>query len=316
MNETLQEFVDSRGVAMRVDRQAGVIRGSEGAGPEVAQRPDLSARGLGPGRRALRRREGERQPPQDEPLRAARLPGPHRRDPQRRSRGASEGLFADFHFNPKHALAEQLLWDAEHAPENVGFSHNVEARTSRRGEEVVVEAILRVQSVDLVADPATTRGLFESTGDAEPTRLRRWPRPPSSISGEHRADLVEAILSEPAAELRAASGRSRAAPAGRGHGREEPRWSADCLSESDLPDPDSGDPWAAVDRQPPVRRVALGRAGRGGHAGADRGAGRAGARDRPAKPAATSAGPSAASRTSRARLAARRRRVRASDQVG
>ena len=73
-----------------------------------------------------------------------------------------EGLFADFHFNPKHALAEQLAWDAEHAPENVGFSHNVEARIARRADRVVVEAITRVQSVDLVADPATTRGLFES----------------------------------------------------------------------------------------------------------------------------------------------------------
>ncbi|MGO9597438.1 MAG: hypothetical protein ACLP7Q_05395, partial [Isosphaeraceae bacterium] len=56
--------------------------------------------------------------------------------------------------------------DAEHAAENVGFSHNVEARTSRRGDRVVVEAILRVQSVDLVADPATTRGLFESAATA------------------------------------------------------------------------------------------------------------------------------------------------------
>ena len=54
------------------------------------------------------------------------------------------------------------MWDAEHAPENVGFSHNVEARVGRRGDRVVVEAIIRVQSVDLVADPATTRGLFES----------------------------------------------------------------------------------------------------------------------------------------------------------
>ena len=76
-----------------------------------------------------------------------------------------EGLFGDLHFNPKHGLAAQLTWDAEHAPENVGFSHNVEARTSRQGDEVVVEAILRVQSVDLVADPATTRGLFEQLGE-------------------------------------------------------------------------------------------------------------------------------------------------------
>ncbi|MBQ2851313.1 MAG: hypothetical protein IJE77_12595, partial [Thermoguttaceae bacterium] len=33
------------------------------------------------------------------------------------------GLYGDFHFNPKHPLAEQMLWDAEKAPENFGFSH-------------------------------------------------------------------------------------------------------------------------------------------------------------------------------------------------
>ena len=68
---------------------------------------------------------------------------------------------ADFHYNPKHALAEQLKWDAENASENVGFSHDVMARVSRRGGKAVVEEITRVVSVDLVADPATTRGLFE-----------------------------------------------------------------------------------------------------------------------------------------------------------
>jgi hypothetical protein len=41
------------------------------------------------------------------------------------------------------------------------MSHNVLARTSRVGEETVVEAITKVQSIDLVADPATTSGLYE-----------------------------------------------------------------------------------------------------------------------------------------------------------
>ncbi len=81
---------------------------------------------------------------------------------------AGRGLVRRFLFNPKHALAEQLIWDAEHAPENVGFSHNVEARTVRQGDKIVVEAITRVQSVDLVADPATTRGLFESAAQKVP----------------------------------------------------------------------------------------------------------------------------------------------------
>ena len=74
----------------------------------------------------------------------------------------NEGLFADFHFNPKHLFAEQLLWDAENAPENVGFSHNIEAEVVQESDMQIVQKILTVRSVDLVADPATTQGLFES----------------------------------------------------------------------------------------------------------------------------------------------------------
>ncbi|MCL2119917.1 MAG: hypothetical protein FWH27_15980 [Planctomycetaceae bacterium] len=70
----------------------------------------------------------------------------------------NEGLFADFHFNPKHLYAEQLLWDAE----NVGFSHNIEAEVVQESDIQIVQKILAVRSVDLVADPATTQGLFES----------------------------------------------------------------------------------------------------------------------------------------------------------
>lgn len=78
-------------------------------------------------------------------------------------RAQADGLYADFRFNPEHALAKQLAWDAANAPGSVGFSHNVQGKTKRRGDVAVVEEITRVQSVDLVADPATTRGLFEAT---------------------------------------------------------------------------------------------------------------------------------------------------------
>ena len=81
----------------------------------------------------------------------------------------NEGLYADFWFNPKHAIAEQLLWDAEHAPDNVGFSHNVEAVVKRQNDSVLVEKIVAVRSVDLVADPASTQGLFESVAPATVT---------------------------------------------------------------------------------------------------------------------------------------------------
>ena len=81
------------------------------------------------------------------------------------------------------------------APENVGFSHNVEARTARRGDRLVVEAITRVQSVDLVADPATTRGLFEAQ------TIGRAAMTLADLKRDH-PELVAAIAQEQAAEIR------------------------------------------------------------------------------------------------------------------
>lgn len=170
MHEMLQEFVDSRGLAVRVDRQQGVIRGVKILGLESRNGRSYSPQAL---REAVALYEGAKvnvNHPRGAPQ------GP--RDYQDRigvvrqielREGA--GLFGDFFFNPKHPLAEQLVWDAEHAPENVGFSHNVQARISRQGERQVVEAITKVQSVDLVADPATTRGLFEQTHAPDLTTL-------------------------------------------------------------------------------------------------------------------------------------------------
>ena len=76
------------------------------------------------------------------------------------------GNRGDFHFNPKHAYADQFIWEVENNPSNVGFSHNAMVDGGRKGQTLVVESIQRVLSVDLVADPATTDGVFEST-DAE-----------------------------------------------------------------------------------------------------------------------------------------------------
>lgn len=72
------------------------------------------------------------------------------------------GIYGDVSINPKHALAEQFLDDAEHAPENVALSHNILGRITYRGDIAVVEKITRVISVDVVGDPGSTNGLFES----------------------------------------------------------------------------------------------------------------------------------------------------------
>lgn len=72
-----------------------------------------------------------------------------------------QGLYGDLKFNPKHALAEQFCWDAEHSPDSCGLSHNVVAKTSGKAGSLVVESIDKVTAVDVVADPATTNSLRE-----------------------------------------------------------------------------------------------------------------------------------------------------------
>lgn len=160
MDETLLEYADSRGAALQVDREAGVIRGVKILGLESRNGRSYLPQAL---TQACALYEGAKvnvNHPKGSPL------GP--REYQDRigvlrnvAVVPDAGLFGDLHFNPCHTLAGQLEWDARHAPENVGLSHNVLARTTRQAERTVVEAITRVVSVDLVADPATTQGLFE-----------------------------------------------------------------------------------------------------------------------------------------------------------
>ncbi len=191
MTEMLQEYVDSRGVTLRVDRGAGVLRGVKLIGLE-----SLNGRRYRPAAlaEAVSLYEGSKvnvNHPRNGPLAP--------RDYQDRlgvirqvEFRPSEGLFGNLHFNPKHAIAEQLVWDAENNPSNVGFSHNVLARLSREGEQTTVEAITHVQSVDLVADPAATQGLFE---EATP--------PADAAQGAAGPDVV--TLESLQAELRAAA---------------------------------------------------------------------------------------------------------------
>ena len=177
MSETLQEFVDSRSQRLRVDRAAGIIRGvkllglASRNGRRYRENALVEAARLYEGAKVnINHPKGHPLSPRDYQDRLGEIRGVEFR--------GGEGLFGDLHFNPKHALSEQLMWDAEHAPQNVGLSHNVLARTTREGDETAVEAITKVQSIDLVADPATTAGLFEHAGSRESegreSRAREW----------------------------------------------------------------------------------------------------------------------------------------------
>ncbi len=239
MSEALLEYCDSRDMELRVDAEAGVLRGVKVLGMNSRNGRVYPAETL---LKAMPLYEGAKvnvNHPQGNPT------GP--RDYRDRiglirnvATRPEAGLFADFHFNPKHPLAEQLAWDAKHAPENVGFSHNVEAKVARRGQEWIVEEILQVQGVDLVADPATTRGLFEqlqASNNAPP-----WESLSASLLQAHRPDLVNALtqtLREELGVTRSEVECLRLAEAA----RERELQIRGLLREHGLPQPESDTPW-------------------------------------------------------------------------
>ncbi len=201
MVEQLQEYCSSRGLSIPLDRADAVIRGVKLLGltskngreypPAVLER----ARVLYEAAKVnVNHPKGHPSAPRDYQDRIGVIRSVEVR--------AGEGLFGDLHYNPKHVLAEQLAWDAEHAPENVGFSHNVKARTSRRGEAVIVEEILAVNSVDLVADPATTSGLFEGeepesdSGGASVAATSTPPTPDLAMQIAPLGEQVAALRAE------------------------------------------------------------------------------------------------------------------------
>ncbi len=178
-HEQIQEYADSRGVSLRIDREEGVLWGVKLIGLHSRNGRRYREAALVQAASLYEDAKVNVNHPKDGPL----APRDYQdrigviRDVEFR---AGEGLFGNLHFNPKHALAEQLAWDAEHNPRNVGFSHNVQAKLSRTEEGTFVEEITRVQSVDLVADPAATEGLFEHSAGSESSS--------PSLSPEYRGE--------------------------------------------------------------------------------------------------------------------------------
>jgi hypothetical protein len=197
----LQEYVDSGHQRLRVHRNAGIIRGVKllglrsRNGRRYQETALAEAVELYEGAKVnINHPKGHPLSPRDYQDRLGIIRGVELR--------SNEGLFGDLHFNPKHALSEQLMWDAEHAAQNVGLSHNVLARTSRQGDETVVEAITRVQSIELVADPATTRGLFEQ--EASPPPGIPWDALTLNELQLHRPDLLQEVQQQHVACLESA----------------------------------------------------------------------------------------------------------------
>ncbi len=192
--ELIQEYVDGRGVTMKVEAD-GVIRGVKILGLTSSNGRDYPKKTL---EKAVELYEDSRVNVDHQ----QGNPGSPRRYKDRMGiirhvELREDGLFADYYYNPQHSLAKQLEWDAKNSPHSVGFSHNIQAKTRLKGGRMIVEEITRVQSVDLVADPATTRGLFEQNEPTPGHDKKEGSAMPEPITMEvleaDHADLVEAI---------------------------------------------------------------------------------------------------------------------------
>ena len=232
--ESLQEFVDARDTRMQVDRGQSVIRGVKILGLRSRNgrvylpTALIAAAQLYEGAKVnVNHPKGHPHSPRDYQDRIGTLRGVAIRE--------GEGLFGDLHLNPAHALAEQLLWDAQHAPGNVGLSHNVQAQTVTRGGATVVEAILKVQGVDLVADPATTRGLFEQANPGQSEASQHAVESNAGDGTQPEVNTVVNELREERDELHSEVERLRAQLT-----RQQRRDAArQLLVEAGLPDPDA-----------------------------------------------------------------------------
>lgn len=147
----------------RVDRAAGIIRGVRVIGPRSDNGRQYLPEAL---LKAIPRYEKA----------SVRTNHPRKPDDQRDvnevfgwlesvRQAPDGGLMADLHvLNPKSDLAESVFNAAERAPHLYGLSHNAQGEGEVKGGVFVVHEITEIRSVDLVTDPATTKGLFESRG--------------------------------------------------------------------------------------------------------------------------------------------------------
>lgn len=178
---TLTEYADQSGRSLAVDRDNGVVRGvkliglSSANGREYLPEALTAARAMYEGAKVNINHPAKATDPRNYGDRFGCV---------KNVCVKADGLYGDLHYNPKHPIAEQFAWDAENQPANVGMSHVVEGRTANRGGKVVVEEIKKVRSVDVVADPATTRGLFEQQEPVDMDELKQLQEQVAKLTGD------------------------------------------------------------------------------------------------------------------------------------
>ncbi len=77
-------------------------------------------------------------------------------------KGKPDGLYGDFEYKTSHPRAKEFVEMVKRWPGDIGFSPHHFVVGEKRGDAYLITEIGDVRSVDLVDEPATTKGLFES----------------------------------------------------------------------------------------------------------------------------------------------------------
>lgn len=84
-------------------------------------------------------------------------------------RVGTDGIYADYRYNPEHKHARDFAWWVDNDPTAIGFSIDAMSKIERRSNgKIGIVGFKKVNSVDVVGDPASTKGVFESKMNQEP----------------------------------------------------------------------------------------------------------------------------------------------------
>ena len=164
-SETILEIAQSN-ATLAVDREAGVIRGVKILGRESANGRSYTkaaiekAAGMYEGRGVYTNHPSKPNDERQVQDRFGWLEGVTVKQ---------DGLYGNLQVLKSHTMASTVFEIAERNPALFGLSHNATGKTRREGGRTFVEEIQGVRSVDLVTEPATTQGLFESKEAPVPT---------------------------------------------------------------------------------------------------------------------------------------------------
>jgi hypothetical protein len=100
----------------------------------------------------------------------------------------ADGVYGNLHYFRAHPQADVIVEAAVRNPRRFGLSHHAEGSVARRMGKLVVESIETVRSVDIVQNPATSNGLFES----ENMNVNHTVREILEEEGDRFAGLVSA----------------------------------------------------------------------------------------------------------------------------